>query len=67
MHEATDLIERLLTAAGMIMEDAAAVALVRSEQPIEARLHQVGQAAQDVTRLTEVAELLHRRWLDAQA
>lgn len=62
MDDAQDLIDRLLTLAGMIMEDASAIALViENGGDRTARIGTTAQAAKDVSALTMAAEVTLRR------
>ena len=62
MDDAQDLIDRLLTLAGIIMEDASAVALViENGGDRTARIAATAQAAGDVSALTMAAEVALRR------
>ena len=63
MDNAQDLIDRLLTLAGMIMEDASAVALViENGGDRTATIAATGQAAKDVSALVMAAEVALRRF-----
>lgn len=62
MDDAEQLIERLLTAAGMIMEDAAEVALIRDNaNPVPDRIAAITMAGNDIAALACAAAIIARR------
>jgi hypothetical protein len=61
-HETADLIQRLCTKAGMIMEDASVDALMlgaTDPQTISARLMRIAEAAEDISTIVAAARVLH--------
>ncbi len=59
-----ELVARLCTAAGIIMEDSSPVAvtrLPRAKRKIEARLAELEQATRDANMLIQAAQVLARR------
>lgn len=64
MAETNALVERLSTAAGIIMEDSGPVALTPlspTSEGVEARLRDLDQACQDASALVQAAQVLARR------
>lgn len=60
--DAAELVERLLTAAAMVMEDANEAALIKGTQGLEARLAATVVAGQDIEVLAKAATVIARRW-----
>jgi hypothetical protein len=59
--EGLDLIKRLCTQAGCIMEDASVLALMWDDEPtLEARLGALSSAADDIKVLVDAARVLAR-------
>jgi hypothetical protein len=66
MIEAEDLVGRLLTAAGMIMEDTVETALIHAEQiSIDDRVAAVLTAGEDIALLARTAIIIACRFLDS--
>lgn len=62
MDESRDLIDRLCTRAGMIMEDVSVVAIVTGrESDAASRIEQIRVAAADIGALAEAASVILRR------
>ena len=61
--DASDLVARLCTIAGTIMEDVSPIALTRATDPstIEPTLKELQRAAQDIAALANAAEVVGRR------
>ena len=62
--DTNELVARLSTAAGIIMEDGAPLAVTRppkARRKVEARLAELEQAARDVDMLIQAARVLTRR------
>lgn len=63
MEDANDLIVRLCTCAGMIMEDTSDIALVAGTSGgIGDRVSKVGEAGRDIEALANAAAVIARRW-----
>jgi ElaB/YqjD/DUF883 family membrane-anchored ribosome-binding protein len=63
-EDTNELVARLSTAAGIIMEDSSPVAVTRlpkSRRKIEARLDDLEQATRDANKLIQAAQVLARR------
>jgi hypothetical protein len=60
--DASDLVARLCTIAGTIMEDVSPIALANATDPstIEATLRELQRAAQDIAALASAAEVVGR-------
>jgi hypothetical protein len=61
--DASDLIARLCTVAGTIMEDVSPIALTRPGHPstVETTLRELQRAAQDIVALANAVEVVGRR------
>lgn len=65
MHDKNDLINRLLTIAGMIMEDEAAVALIDDPtKSCEQRISSIQAGALDIAAIAAAAKVIARRYHD---
>ena len=63
MNDAGNLAEQLCVAAGMIMEDAADIALIRiATASVAERAAQLEQAGRDIQLMATAAAILERRW-----
>ena len=62
MDDTQELIDRLCTWVGMIMEDVSAIAILRSgESDATSRIEQIRAAASDIGILAEAASVILRR------
>ena len=62
MDDAQDLIDRLCTHAGMIMEDLSATAiLAQAKSDRRAKIRLIRSAGEDIAALADAAEVLARR------
>ena len=62
MEDADEMIGRLCTIAGMVMEDTIDAALIGATGSFSERLAVILQAGEDVSAIASVAAIVARRW-----